>query len=159
MDDNDPMPADAPRVSIREVIDEDLPLLYAHQADEASATMAGMPIRDREAFDAHWARIRHDPATLLRTIVFDGQVAGNVLSFEMKGRREVGYWLDQAMWGKGIASAALAQMLAIEQRRPLYGHLLKSNLGSRRVLERNGFEYLEDDGPDDLVLILRGGPA
>lgn len=141
-------------VSLREVRDDDLPTLFAHQADPASSAMAGVPSRDQPAFDAHWAKIRADPLTLIRAVIVDGEVAGQALSFLINGRREVGYWLDKAYWGRGIASAALAQLLEVETRRPLYGHLLKTNAASRRVLERNGFVYVADDGPADILMIL-----
>lgn len=40
--------------------------------------MAAFPSRDRAAFDAHWAtNILGNPAAVTRTILVDGQVAGN----------------------------------------------------------------------------------
>ena len=143
-----------PDIVLRDVVDEDLPALFALQADPTGAAMAGFRSRDRPAFDAHWAKIRQDPTALLRTIVYDDRVVGNMLAFDMDGRREVGYWIDQTYWGRGVASTALALLLMVECRRPLYGHAPRTNTASRRVLERNGFAYLEEDG-DGVVLILR----
>jgi RimJ/RimL family protein N-acetyltransferase len=36
---------------------------------------------------------------LLKTIVFDGQVVGHVLSYEQEGKPEVSYWIGKAYWG------------------------------------------------------------
>jgi RimJ/RimL family protein N-acetyltransferase len=143
------------RVTLREVEPDDLPVLFEHQRDPVANELAGVPARDREAFMAHWARIMADETSLIRAIDADGRLAGNVLSFEHDGRREVGYWIERELWGAGIASAALAAFLALETQRPLYGAVLERNAGSVRVLEKCGFERLEVDG-NMVVLVLRG---
>ena len=124
---------------LREVEDGDLDALFAQQADPESYLLADVKTRDREAFDAHWAKIRSDPDTLLRVIDDDGHVAGHVLSFIRDGERELGYWIDRERWGRGLASAAVAEFLTIETRRPLSAHVAPGNLASVRVLEKSGF--------------------
>ena len=94
---------------------------------------------------AHWAKIMQDESVILKTILFDGQVAGNVLSFEISGEREVGYWLGREFWGKGIATRALSQFLEQLQIRPLYAHVAKHNVASMRVLEKCGFVVSGED--------------
>lgn len=74
-----------------------------------------------------------------KTIVYRGRVAGSLVSWERDGRREVGYWLGKEFWGKGLASAALAQLLRELTIRPLYARVLKDNAASLRVLEKSGF--------------------
>lgn len=49
-----------------------------------------------------------DDSVILKTILFNGQVAGNIVSFVQSGEREVGYWIGKEYWGKGIATKALA---------------------------------------------------
>jgi len=102
--------------------------------------MALFPARDREAFDAHWRRILADPSVTVRTIDYDGAVAGNVGSWEQEGRQLVGYWIGREFWGRGIATSALSQLVA-ELGRPLYAWVARSNLGSIRVLEKCGFQW------------------
>ncbi len=75
----------------------------------------------------------------------DGQVAGYLGSWEMEGKREVGYWLGREFWGKGIATEALSQFLGVVKTRPLWAHVVKHNVGSRRVLEKCGFKVTGDD--------------
>jgi len=139
------------KVILREVEESDLPIFYEHQADPAAYTLADFPPRDRAAFMAHWAKRHELPTTVQRTIVVDGQVVGNVQSFVRDGVQEVGYWLGREHWGRGYASAALTQFLPLITARPLYGVLAKSNVGSRRVLEKAGFEVIRDQDGDLLM--------
>ena len=82
----------------------------------------------------------------------DGEVTGNVLSFERDGRREVGYWLGRDHWGRGVATAALVAFLGEEETRPLHAGVLAANGGSLRVLEKCGFAVC---GEEDGLVILR----
>jgi RimJ/RimL family protein N-acetyltransferase len=136
------------RVRLREVEPEDIPVFYEHQADPESVRMVAFRSRDRQAHAAHLERIRTDPEVVIRTIVEDGAVAGQVLSFPRDGVREVGYWLGREFWGRGIASAALGEFLTIDTSRPLYGVVAEHNTASRRVLERHGFVLVDRHEPD-----------
>lgn len=142
-------------VRIRPVEDADLDVFFEHQRDGESVRLAGVPAREREAFDVHWARIRADADTVLRTIEADGQIAGNLLSWKHEGERLVGYWLGRELWGRGIASQALELFLEELAERPLHATVEPHNLASRRVLEKCGFVY---EGPaEDGLLLLRLG--
>lgn len=143
---------------LREVRDADLPILYEHQRDPESFRMADFPSREHDAFMAHWAKIRADPVNLIRTIEVDGQVAGSVSSFVRDGVREVGYWIDRALWGRGIATRALAAFLEVDRTRPLYAGLARHNTGSRRVLEKCGFRF-DHETESDLILVLDPPPG
>ena len=135
-------------IELREVIDEDLPIFFEHQRDPQANAMAAFPARDREAFDAHWAKILADPTTTNRAILLDGVVVGNIASWEQEGERSLGYWIDRAHWGRGIASRALAAFLHIVTARPLVAHVVKHNVASRRVLEKSGFVLVEESKAD-----------
>ena len=87
-----------------------------------------------------------DPANILKTIIYDGQVAGNVVSWEHEGELEVGYWLGREYWGRGITTTALKQFLELVSIRPLYAFVVKHNIASRRVLEKCGFVLYKEDG-------------
>jgi RimJ/RimL family protein N-acetyltransferase len=127
-------------ITLRDITDEDLPVFYAHQADPAVSAMAGFRVRDEPTFYAHWReKVLGDRATRKLAIVADGAVAGNILAFDRDGLRLVGYWLGREHWGKGIASAALAQLLELERHRPLHAWVIPSNSRSMRVLVKNGF--------------------
>ena len=106
----------------------------------------GDPAQDRRSFDAKWDKIRADGTTVVRTIALaDGQVAGYLVSFLRFELREIGYWLGRPFWGKGIATAALRDFLAIETRRPAYARVSKHNHGSLRVVQKCGFVIIRED--------------
>ena len=137
-----------PIVTLAEILDADLPFLFAIQKDPAANHMADVAPRDAEAFAAHWAKIRSNPKSLARVIRADGERAGLVLSFVRDGVRELGYWIDQLYWGRGIASRAVAAFLPLDPHRPLTARVLKDNAGSIRVVERNGFVRTDEASED-----------
>ena len=145
-------------VRLREVGIPDLPALYAMQADPDSAAMAGVPSRDHAAFLEHRAQVAADPEVVWLVIDVDGEVAGNVLCFIQHGRRVVGYWLVREHWGRGIATAALRELLEVVGERPLYATVSTSNAGSRRVLAKCGFVQAGEpevvDGVEQILLEL-----
>ncbi len=121
--------------------------------------MAAFTSGDAVTYAQHWANLLVDDTILKRTLVVDGQVAGNVVSFMRDGRREVGYWVDRAYWGRGIATEALSAFLCIEQMRPLYAGVAKDNFASLRVLQKCGFTLSVDvdessDGADASHILL-----
>ena len=101
--------------------------------------MAAFRPRDWDAFVAHWTKIMADPTVVTQAVLAGGDVAGNIVSFDGAGHREVGYWIGRSYWGKGIATAALVAFLRREGTRPLFGHVASHNIASQRVLERCGF--------------------
>jgi RimJ/RimL family protein N-acetyltransferase len=136
---------------LRDVVESDLPVFFEHQRDPEATAMADFPARDRDAFDAHWARILADDSLTKKTIVFEGQVAGNAVSWPQDGRRLVGYWLGREFWGKGLATRALAELVDELGTRPLHAYVAKTNIGSIRVLEKCGFVRSDED--EDLYVL------
>jgi RimJ/RimL family protein N-acetyltransferase len=124
-------------------------VLFEHQADPEAAAMAAFPSRDREAFMAHWAKILADPSVVARTVVVGDVVAGNMGCWEQDGMPFVGYWIGREHWGRGVATRALKAFVWELGRKPLFAHVVESNVGSRRVLEKNGFVEVERHGPSE----------
>jgi RimJ/RimL family protein N-acetyltransferase len=133
---------------------------FEQQRDPASIEMAAVQGRDWDAFLAHWEKNLADPTVVLLTILFDGQVAGSVVSWVNDEGRNVGYRIGREYWGKGIATRALRALLspdgaasgsampatrALTERvrlletRPLVAHVAKHNTASLRVLQKCGF--------------------
>jgi RimJ/RimL family protein N-acetyltransferase len=144
---------------LRHVEAGDLETFFEHQRDPESNRMAAFPARDRTAFDAHWERILADETAIVRTIVWNGEVAGNMLSWPQSGQRLVGYWIGREYWGRGIATRALASFLDELTARPLQAHVATSNLSSIQILEKCGFTLSgsaeTDDGIQELLYELR----
>jgi RimJ/RimL family protein N-acetyltransferase len=135
-------------VLLRQVADDDLPIFFEHQRDPEGARMAAFPPRDRDAFMAHWSKILRDETNLTRTVVVDGNVAGNVGSWlERPERRLIGYWIGREYWGRGIATSALSAFLGEVGERPLFARVAEHNVASIRVLEKCGFAVTNDEDP------------
>ena len=107
---------------------------------------------DRAAFEAHWTKILGDSTGVVRTIVADGEVVGSVFCWVQDDKREVGYRIGQEHWGKGIATAALSQLLAEVSERPLYATVAAHNPASRRVLEKCGFRQVAVERAGDATM-------
>jgi RimJ/RimL family protein N-acetyltransferase len=158
-------------LTLREVRDEDLPLLFEQWADPVAVHMAAFTApdhMDREAFERRWSRLRADvpdkqwKTVLTRVIVVDDDVAGTIGSWGEPGEREVTYWIGRSYWGKGIATDALTAFLAADRSRPLHARVASDNVASRRVLEKCGFRviaternFAEARSAEIEVLVLR----
>lgn len=126
-------------ILLRDVTEDDLPIFFEQQLDAAANYMAAFTARDpadRDVFMAHWTKILSDDTITIKTILFERQVVGNVLSYnvlsheERVGHTEVGYWIGKPYWGKGIATSALSAFLAHIKVRPLYARAAKDNVAS-----------------------------
>jgi RimJ/RimL family protein N-acetyltransferase len=126
-------------VQLRPLQPGDLPRLYEMQLDPESNRMAVTIARTKEAFDAHWAQALGDPANTARAVLLDGRMVGYVSCFPMDGEDHVGYWIDRACWGRGIASRALHLLLEEVAKRPLVATAATGNGASLRVLPKCGF--------------------
>jgi RimJ/RimL family protein N-acetyltransferase len=154
-------------VRLRAAIAADLPAFFEHQRDPEANLIAAYAARDRDAFMAHWSKSLADNSNILRTVVVEGEVAGDVVCWEQEGHREVGYWIGREFWGKGIATRALGAFLSEVTTRPLYAYVAAHNVASVRVLAKCGFtisnekpassEEPHGDGDDEVVLKLEEG--
>lgn len=146
---------------LRAVHPDDLPFFFEHQKDPVAAQLAACIPREPAAFLAHWHdHVLGNPDTLVRTIVWDGQVAGNIESWNLQGRRLVGYWIGREFWGKGLATRALAGFVELDAVRPLHAWVATHNVASKRVLEKCGFltvtgsEHVGEDGVAEVLFEL-----
>lgn len=84
---------------------------------------------------------------LCRAIVADGRAVGSIGLFVQgdvyRKSAELGYWLAEKYWGRGIMTKAVTllcregfERFAVER---IYAEPFAFNLGSRRVLEKAGF--------------------
>jgi RimJ/RimL family protein N-acetyltransferase len=158
-------------IQLRDVTDSDVAVFFDHLQHHPAQQMAAFiheHPEDRVAHDAHWNKLLANDSITKRSIEVvkpngDPELVGHIISFTMEGDREITYWIDHHHWGKGIASEALRQFLAIERARPLYGRAAKDNTPSIRVMERNGFTLLRHERGyahargaeiDEVVMIL-----
>lgn len=148
-------------MALRDVTEDDLPILFEHQREPEANRMAAFPARDRDAFMRHWrSNVLGNANAQKKAIVVDGEVAGHIGSWAQDGKRFVAYWIARPYWGRGLATAALAELIADhDPTRPLYAHVVVHNVGSIRVLEKCGFRRMGDavmgpDGVAELLMVL-----
>jgi RimJ/RimL family protein N-acetyltransferase len=150
-------------VAIRPVENADIEVFFDQQLDPDASAMAAFPSRERDAFFVHWTdKILTNRRGLARTIVADGAVAGHIVSWisDDTQQRMLGYWLGKDFWGRGVASEALRLYLAELADRPVYADVAMHNVGSQRVLEKNGFiriwdePHVADDGVELMMYRL-----
>lgn len=160
------------KVRLRDVEASDLALFFEHQRDPVAVALVMFRSRDRAEFVQHWAKLLADNSCLKKTIVVvsavsaEEQVVGHIGSWTSDGKREIGYWIDRAFWGRGIATEAISAFLLLEPTRPLHAGVAKHNAASIRVLQKCGFTLLDSDdrGADDaddthVFLTLAAGPT
>jgi RimJ/RimL family protein N-acetyltransferase len=129
-------------IALRPVEDADLDALFDQMRDPEAVAMAAFTAEDpddRDAFDAHMARVLNAPGSTNRAITCDGQLVGSIASFVSGDETEVTYWIDRSAWGRGIASRALELLLELVPARPLRASAASDNIASLRVLRKAGF--------------------
>ncbi len=81
-------------------------------------------------------------------IDYNGQLCGMIGLHPQKDiyrlSLELGYWIGEPYWGKGLASKAVALILdfafTIPDVNRVFAGALEHNIGSIKVLEKNGFK-------------------
>ncbi len=129
-------------VKLRDAIESDLPIFFEQQLNPTANHMAAFTSKDpadRAAFDKQWGKMLEDEDLTVKTVLFDGQVAGHIVQYLHDGNSEIGYWFGKAFWGQGIATEALQLFLAQVEERPIGARAAKDNAASIRVLEKCGF--------------------
>jgi RimJ/RimL family protein N-acetyltransferase len=105
------------------------------------------PYTNKNALD--WiAYTMNQKPVLNMAITVDGNIAGSigVLLKEDVYRKsmEIGYFLGENYWGKGIATVAVSLLLQYISKQfdvvRVYAEVFEHNIASMRVLEKNGFQ-------------------
>ena len=106
---------------LRDVLPDDLPIFFEQQLNQEANTMAAFTAKDptdQEAFMVHWRKNLGNDTCIIKTILFNGQVAGSVSSYEEEGKPEVTYWLGKEYWGKHCYLGASGVLSAEEPNSP-----------------------------------------
>jgi RimJ/RimL family protein N-acetyltransferase len=136
------------QLALRPVEAGDLDAIFEQMRDPQSVHMAAFTAEDpndRDAFDAHMAKIMASPDNRLWAITRDSQLVGTIGSFPSEGVTEVTYWINRTYWGQGIATGALSLLLEEVPDRPIRARAASDNAGSLRVLQKAGFHPIGTD--------------
>ena len=131
-----------PDIALRLVQDSDHDALFAFHTAPGMMKKVGISsydASDRDAFDALLNRLRVDKSVVLRAITRDGEVVGSIVAQDTGRIPQIGFVIDPAHWGEGIATAALIAFTAMMKRRPLQAVVASDNAAAIRVLEKAGF--------------------
>lgn len=132
-------------VRLRAVTRADLEWMYECQLDAEINVMAGTKPRSRDVYFANWEKHCADQSLRARVIEVDGAAAGTIACFEAEGKSRIGYWVARELWGRGICTRAVKLLLEEEARRLLYATARSNHAASRRVLEKCGFEFVNEE--------------
>ena len=114
----------------------------------------------------------NDRPTLIFAIEVDGKAAGGIGLHQQtdlhKKNMELGYWLADIHWGKGVMSGAVKQIADYGFKtfdiNRIYARPFGSNKGSQRVLQKAGFSlegtfekaiYKNGEYIDELIYAVR----
>ena len=127
----------ATALSNRKILDnlrDGLPYPYTEQ--DGKDFIAGMLAADENS-------------TFAFAITLDGKVIGSIGAFRQenihKHTAELGYYIAEEHWGKGIMTEAVKQLcdyvFSHTDMIRIYAEPFAYNIGSQRVLEKAGFQY------------------
>lgn len=142
------MTTDKLDIKLRPTEISDLDFLFQFQLDKEGGYLAAFMPKDptdKSAYLNKHMKLLDDPTVINQTIIFDNIIVGSIAKFVMEGDTEITYWIDRNFWGRGIATKALNEFLAIETTRPIFGRVAFDNFGSQKVLERCGFIKIGTD--------------
>jgi ribosomal-protein-alanine N-acetyltransferase len=110
--------------------------LFPHPYDDAAADVWLGMTAGEEPPEGIWAIELDGEAIGCLAVERQGDVA--------RGSAEIGYWLGQPFWGRGIASAAVHHASEVALGQPdlwrLFAPVFSWNPASMRILEKNGFQ-------------------
>ena len=137
---------------IRSFEDQDAAALSKHVSNpNVTRTLAArFPAPYTVAHAKSWIDLCHLEAEPVNfAITEDGGLVGGIgLTVQRGARRraaEVGFWVAEEHWGRGIATEAVAAFTEFAFSRfdllRLYAYVFEGNAASARVLEKAGFTY------------------
>jgi ribosomal-protein-alanine N-acetyltransferase len=137
-------------IVLREYVDSDLERLVrlANNENVSRYLVYTFPYPYTKADGEWWISTgSKQNGAITRAVEYEGLLVGSVGITPQSGWREhlgeIGYWVGEEHWGKGIATAALRQMTDYGfnslQFRKLYAPVLAPNVASMRVLAKGGY--------------------
>ena len=134
-------------VTLRALTDDDLDALFVWESDPRAVQMAAFTRADpsdRGAFDAHYERVRANPANTLLAIEADGEFVGTVPASRSK-ENEMSPTGSHPRAGARAWRRGASGRPGIELTRPLFGRVADHNAASAKVLARAGFVEVGSD--------------
>ncbi len=92
--------------------------------------------------------VHENSIKVVKAIEFNGDLVG-IISLHIEDdvfryNAEIGYWLGERYWGKGIGKKAVELMTAFGfeelKLNRIYAQVFENNIGSMIILEKNGYQ-------------------
>jgi len=158
------------RLSVRELEVDDIPYIYAYGKEPIVVQYQDWGPVSLENSEHFYFRSQQDRTSEVRSNYTLGVIlqssglligdCGYHFLDKTHSSAEIGYNLHPTYWGKGYGTELVidlvAYMLSKHEKLMIYAECDSRNMGSRRVLEKSGFELLEirkDDVVQKEVLI------
>lgn len=131
---------------------EDAPALakHANNYNVAKNLRDGFPFPYTMRDARNWLdKAVENRSDMILAIEIDGEAAGGIGIFGGKDvyryNGEIGYWLSEAHWGRGIMTDAVAALVdfAFQETKwlRLFATIFQNNYASMRILEKCGFKH------------------
>ena len=136
-------------IELRKLVEEDENQIIIHlNNDDVVRFLSSRIPNPYTQEDAQWWVNEGSKLEIIRAITFNGKFAGVIGvrrdTLEHSHRGEIGYWLGQPYWGKGIATQSIELMCQKIFNKTdiikLYAPVFSLNEGSKKVLIKNGFQ-------------------
>lgn len=135
-------------IALKPTKPEDLETLFQIQTDAEAIYLAAFTPKDpfdKASYLEKFNKILRDDSIHMKTILLEDRIIGSIAKFILEGEAEITYWIDKKYWGSGITTQALHDFLQLEHTRPLQARTAFDNIGSQKVLEKNGFKKIGTD--------------
>jgi len=123
---------------------------HANNPRIASMLRDGFPYPYTPVDAKNWFKmVGENQSDMILAIEIAGEAAGGIGIFAGKDvyryNGEIGYWLSETHWGKGIMSDAVGALVDFTFRHTqllrIFASIFENNSSSMQVLEKNGFEH------------------
>lgn len=131
-----------PPLQLTKTVAADLEDFFAFQLDEEANYLAAFTAKDpndKTAYITKYTAHMVDPNINMQTIRLEEEIVGSIARFMLGEDAGLTYWISKQYWGRGIATQALKIFLQMETIRPILAFTVFDNLGSQKVLLKNGF--------------------
>lgn len=137
-------------IDFRDFKNEDIDLLVTYLNRNAASWFISARIpQPYTAESAQWWINTGSKIGFAKAIIFNGDLVGSIGArygvFERQKSAEIGYWIAEPFWGKGIATEALRQfsqlVFSCSNLNKLYATVFDGNYASAQVLLKCGFKH------------------
>lgn len=142
-------------VSLRLIEKGDIPYVQQYASKKEVSATTNIPYPYPEDGAKLWFEFinkgREEDSLYAFAILFNGEFAGSISVRRIDKEKDIGaidYWIAPPFWNKGIGTKAAKKAIEYGFKvlgiRNMESFCLVENIGSGKVLEKNGFNFVKD---------------